>query len=424
MKLKNVLMYLIWSLVVPALLFVGCEKNDPGGIFQPQEKISTKPNRPNFIKLNSAALQRTIEVSQWVTQANGGFLHLYHGDPNGVTANMVYGNISNDSLSIFRIDPFNPTAPELVGQLAFPSNAIALHPVTGKVYYVALQADDSGLYRVGVWDPVTNTNTILPGGSPFAPAAKLAFRSDGTLFGVKRNATNELYTIDVNTGDWTLYAVLSEELGTGGDMAFDRFGWLFSTGGNYPHLKVTDLNNGQVYVLNQIGAYQVRGLAFGKFGYLFFSTMDARMGIMNPYTGEAMILGPTGLPTINDMSPVLSSTELMYAEATLQVFPGTISEDAEITISMETTELVGGVHLTFEPHGITFSQPAILNMAVLGADLSGVDPSTIDIYYENQDTGIWEPMPRDTVIVDVNAGLIAVINGRLPHFSRYGIAAD
>jgi len=71
-----------------------------------------------------------------------------------------------------------------------------------------------------------------------------------------------------------------------------------------------------------------------------------------------------------------------------------------------------------------FANPAILNVEARGVDLNGADSNAIHIYYDNQNTGQWEQMVCDDIIVDVNAGTIQVINAQLLHFSRYALAAD
>lgn len=107
---------------------------------------------------------------------------------------------------------------------------------------------------------------------------------------------------------------------------------------------------------------------------------------------------------------------------TLTVLPETISEDADLTLSVDDQQLVGNVDVVFTPHGITFSQPALLNIEARGLDLSGVDPSKIDIYCDDTDAGVWEKMERNQVLVDPAAGHIQVIDARIPHFSRYALA--
>jgi len=53
-----------------------------------------------------------------------------------------------------------------------------------------------------------------------------------------------------------------------------------------------------------------------------------------------------------------------------------------------------------------------------------VNPNDVDIFYDNQENGQWEPMQRDDVLIDVDAGSVKVVNARLPHFSRYAIGAE
>jgi hypothetical protein len=109
---------------------------------------------------------------------------------------------------------------------------------------------------------------------------------------------------------------------------------------------------------------------------------------------------------------------------TLEVPPNAISEDAEFELSLETSELHGGVAVTFEPHGIIFNQPVVLNLIAHGVDFSNVDPTAINVYYDNSETGQWELMQRDDVLVDAVNGMIQVINAQLPHFSRYAIGME
>lgn len=104
----------------------------------------------------------------------------------------------------------------------------------------------------------------------------------------------------------------------------------------------------------------------------------------------------------------------------LEVFAETISQDTLITLAMETSSL----DMVFGPHGTLFSTPAVLNLEAHGVDFNGVDPNRVDFYYENPETGQWQAMPRDAISVNANDGTVKLINGRLPHFSRYAIGAE
>jgi len=107
-------------------------------------------------------------------------------------------------------------------------------------------------------------------------------------------------------------------------------------------------------------------------------------------------------------------------ECKLTILPGAIDEDRMLSMSIDDSIFA----ITFGPHGIIFSEPALLDIHATGLDLSNVDPNTIDIYYDNTDTGTWERMERDTVIVNVMEGDVIVKNARIPHFSRYALSGD
>ncbi len=113
-------------------------------------------------------------------------------------------------------------------------------------------------------------------------------------------------------------------------------------------------------------------------------------------------------------------------EVELTILPGTISQDAEVKLTVDDENFMGNVDVVFSPHGVTFSQPAVLNMYAEGLDFSGYNLDDIDLYYDNQETGEWELMERDDFYIeqDAEGGEIRVTNGKLPHFSRYAIGAE
>ena len=71
-----------------------------------------------------------------------------------------------------------------------------------------------------------------------------------------------------------------------------------------------------------------------------------------------------------------------------------------------------------------FNPPAIIDITASGVDLSGVDPASVNIYYDNQETGQWEVMESDQIVVNQNEGRIEIVGAKLPHFSRYSIGAE
>ena len=117
----------------------------------------------------------------------------------------------------------------------------------------------------------------------------------------------------------------------------------------------------------------------------------------------------------------------LYVKTTLKVFSQTISEDADLVLRMYDDLSAGNVDVSFEPHGITYSQPALLNIEVLNADLSGLSKgkksSPLSLYYVNQETGQWERMQTYDIVVNETDGYIKIIDAQIPHFSRYAIGA-
>jgi len=132
--------------------------------------------------------------------------------------------------------------------------------------------------------------------------------------------------------------------------------------------------------------------------------------------GGELILEYKGIENPQDNSGNL------YVKSTFKVFSETISEDADLALTLFDNLTAGDVDVTFQPHGIVFSQPALLNIEVKDADLSSVDENTIGLYYVNQETGQWESMQTYDIIVKKNEGYLKIIDAQIPHFSRYALA--
>ena len=109
----------------------------------------------------------------------------------------------------------------------------------------------------------------------------------------------------------------------------------------------------------------------------------------------------------------------------LTVAPNSMSQDAELGLSLDDEEFfIGNFDMIFSPHGIVFSSPALLDITVKYADLTGFNPDDLDIYYDNPDTGQWELMPRQSITVWPEYGYVKVVGAELPHFSRYAIGTE
>jgi outer membrane protein assembly factor BamB len=417
---------IVWNLSAAVLIagltlsFNACTQNSP---MSADEGLGSSDKELKILRLKSSdmTLHKRKNDRKLVTRGAGGNLAVQHGSSNGSATNLLYGNDLNAPYNVYKIDPENPGNTSVVGQLGFSSAAIAMNPMDGLVYYVGNTAVN-GVYPVGVWDPETNTNVTLPNGSAFQPSPKLAFSPDGTLYGVNKDNSSQIHVIDTETGTWSLVSTISGVLGAGGDIAFDSDGTMFSLRISGIGLQTVDLSAG---VTNTVGpniSFKGRsGLAFVNNGQLYLSRKNGDIYALDKATGIPTFKGNIGMSPLNDLAPVIAASELAFADVTLNILPETISEDAEVSLEIETTELSGGVAITFEPHGVSFSSPAILNIEAHGVDFTGVDPESVDVYYDNPDTGEWEPMQRDDVLVNAGLGTVKVINAKLPHFSRYAI---
>jgi hypothetical protein len=108
----------------------------------------------------------------------------------------------------------------------------------------------------------------------------------------------------------------------------------------------------------------------------------------------------------------------------LKIEPHSINRDALLKLFLDTRRFMVDFDFKFKPHGITFSSPAILNIETYGLDLSGIDEDKLGLFYDNLEKGEWEKMEVEKIIINKETGHIRVVNGQLPHFSRYAIGAE
>jgi hypothetical protein len=98
------------------------------------------------------------------------------------------------------------------------------------------------------------------------------------------------------------------------------------------------------------------------------------------------------------------------------------SIDYSKTISV-TFDDAAGAELVFGPHGTQYGTPALLTVECKNFNLSGIDPNSLKFYYVNE-SGQWIEHPVHEIFVDVNAGVLRVVDAQIPHFSRYAIGYE
>ena len=78
--------------------------------------------------------------------------------------------------------------------------------------------------------------------------------------------------------------------------------------------------------------------------------------------------------------------------------------------------------MEFGPPGTVFANPALLNIIAVNLNLKKVNLQTLGIYYDNPETGQWQKIASENVVVDKEHGFLRIRNAQIPHFSRYACA--
>lgn len=105
-------------------------------------------------------------------------------------------------------------------------------------------------------------------------------------------------------------------------------------------------------------------------------------------------------------------------ESKIKINKHALLEDTEIKFEWAAGPAMEGVlgDLTFGPHGTQFIEPVLVELSYRMADLTGIDESTLQVFYYNEDTQLWELIGG---VVDISKKKITVY---LPHFSRYALS--
>ncbi len=406
-QLSPGILLLALSLVF-ALLFFGCEQSDPFSAGGAREKSSTPSQKINFLRFShpSPSLNKLISVSQWVNKDVGATLGLTHGSP---TANrslhvlMVVWDIPYGSQHVLRknlLESWGYTVTVIdddVSQAAFDA-AIA----NADVVYVPKTISDKNLKDKLKNAAIGVVSEKMPLDDEFGFAAIAGNSYAGTL--VKITDNTHYITAPFNIG---MLSILNSSY----DLTYMR----------------ETLAPGIRVLGERPGSSDPVLAVFESGAALYGGGTAVKRRVRLPWGGKSFDfddLNQNGRTMLKRALEWAGEIELSYASVSLQILPGSMSNDAEIGLNLETTELQGGVAVTFQPHGTVFSTPAILNITAHGVDFAGVDPNSVDIYYDNPETGLWEPMQRDQLIVDIISGTVQVINAQLPHFSRYALGAE
>ena len=102
----------------------------------------------------------------------------------------------------------------------------------------------------------------------------------------------------------------------------------------------------------------------------------------------------------------------------LTVLPHSVKDTTELSLIMDKKRF----DMEFGPPGTVFSKPALLNIIAVNLNLKKVNLETLAIYYDNPETGQWQKIDSENVVVDKEHGFLRIRNTQITHFSRYACA--
>ncbi|HUL02219.1 MAG TPA: hypothetical protein VLV16_03185 [Gemmatimonadales bacterium] len=182
-------------------------------------------------------------------------------------------------------------------------------------------------------------------------------------------------------------------------------------GSSAPKFRVSGSSSGQVVS----GVSQAGPLSLDRYSVSFWAVRgEARSTQINYLDANGNNSHPFLSLTITDPATLPGGAPLAEGDSVL------------VTVTIDTTKF--GVSL--EPTGLTFGEPAQMQMWYGGADgdLNGdgvvnaadtyTETQLLGIWYQEGDMSAWERVPA-TQLLDDKSFIVA-----LPHFSRYEVAAE
>jgi hypothetical protein len=106
---------------------------------------------------------------------------------------------------------------------------------------------------------------------------------------------------------------------------------------------------------------------------------------------------------------------------------GTVYQFSDLDFHEDAFSGTQNISMTFNTDGaamefgpsMQFQAPVEYTYKITGLDLTGVNPTTLEFVYLDANGNMYA-VDYDYVTMDVNTGMLKVVNAILPHFSRYG----
>lgn len=134
------------------------------------------------------------------------------------------------------------------------------------------------------------------------------------------------------------------------------------------------------------------------------------------FTTNKIINGDTGGELLIDTSYAGGPFGLVKIYSRIVFPPGYYQGDVDISMTIDDAEAI----LIFEP-SMMFDSSATLNISFEGLDLRGVNPSTINFVYLNDDGSTTRVNRKDLKVI-YGLGKIQLEDAVIPHFTRLAFA--
>ena len=134
----------------------------------------------------------------------------------------------------------------------------------------------------------------------------------------------------------------------------------------------------------------------------------------------SFLVTPQGGGNIEFKDSYLSAYGKVSFNIDLYFPPNSVTDSIYVFINLSQDALTGEIGVNFGPTPTYFLIPALLTFTVKGLDPLTLPSNPGNIQFVYMDNGNYIPMKAASISVDVKHGSLSIVNGELPHFSRYG----
>jgi hypothetical protein len=151
-----------------------------------------------------------------------------------------------------------------------------------------------------------------------------------------------------------------------------------------------------------------------------FLTLPASIEPRSLQKARLFLVTPQNGGNIKYSDSYLSAYGKISINLNLEFPPNSVTDSIIVSINLSQDALTGDLGINFGPSPAYFLTPALLTFTVKGLDPLTLPSNPANIQFVYLDNGIYFPMQASRITVDVKHGSLSIVNGQVPHFSRYG----